>query len=87
MRILSLVHGQLVGPELFAAVAAEEGHDHDEWSVPDEPAPPRPLEDYDAIFVFGGRMNVDQEEEHPWLTDEVALVADLVAREVPLLGV
>ena len=87
MRILSLVHGSLVGPELFGEVAAGEGHELDEWSVPDEPAPPRPVEDYDAIFVFGGRMNVDQEEQHPWLTGEVALVADLVEREVPLLGV
>jgi GMP synthase-like glutamine amidotransferase len=87
MRILSLVHGPLVRSELFGEVAAGEGHELDEWSVVDRQAPPRPVEDYDAVFVFGGHMNVDQEEQHPWLPAEVELVADLVARQVPLLGV
>jgi GMP synthase (glutamine-hydrolysing) len=87
MRILSLVHGPLVRPELFGDVAVGDGHEHDEWSVVDEPEPPRPLDAYDAVFVFGGHMNVDQEDEHPWLTRETELVRELVEREFPLLGV
>jgi GMP synthase-like glutamine amidotransferase len=87
MRILSLVHGPLVRPELFGDVARAEGHELDEWSVADESAPPRPVEEYDSVFVFGGHMNVDEESEHPWLRGEDELVRRLVARNVPLLGV
>jgi GMP synthase-like glutamine amidotransferase len=32
-------------------------------------------------------MNVDEEDEHPWLHDEDELIRTLVARNVPLLGV
>jgi GMP synthase-like glutamine amidotransferase len=87
MRILSLVHGPLVRSELFGEVARADGHEVDEWSVADESAPPRPVEEYDAVFVFGGQMNVDEESEHPWLRREDELVRGLVARSVPLLGV
>jgi GMP synthase (glutamine-hydrolysing) len=87
MRILSLVHGPLVRSELFGDVVRGEGHQLDEWSVLDEPAPPRALENYDAVLVFGGQMNVDQEDEHPWLHGEDELFRGLVARDVPLLGV
>jgi GMP synthase (glutamine-hydrolysing) len=87
MRILSLVHGPLVRSELFGDVARADGHEVDEWSVADEVAPLRPVEEYDAVFVFGGQMNVDEESEHPWLRGEDELVRALVARRVPLLGV
>jgi GMP synthase (glutamine-hydrolysing) len=87
MRILSLVHGPLVRSEFFGDVVRSERHQLDEWSVLDEPAPPRALEEYDAVFVFGGQMNVDQEDEHPWLHGEDELLRGLVARDVPLLGV
>jgi GMP synthase (glutamine-hydrolysing) len=87
MRILSVVHGPLVRSEFFGDVVAEDGHELDEWSVVDAAAPPRPLDEYDAVLVFGGQMNVDQEDEHPWLLGETDLIRGLLAREVPLLGV
>src|SRR4051794_35658786 len=87
MRLLSIVHGPLVRAELFGDVAREDGHELDEWSMVHEPAPPRPIEEYDAVLVFGGQMNVDQEDEHPWLRGEDELVRGLLERDVPLLGV
>jgi GMP synthase (glutamine-hydrolysing) len=87
MRILSLVHGPLIRSEFFGDVVREDGHEHDEWSVVDESAPPRPVEEYDAVLVFGGQMNVDEEDDHPWLRGEDELIRRLVAREMPLLGV
>jgi GMP synthase (glutamine-hydrolysing) len=87
MRILSLTHGPLVRSESFADVAREDGHTLEEWSVVDDAEPPRPLEAYDAFFVFGGHMNVDQEDEHPWLVMEDELIRELVARRAPLFGV
>jgi len=87
MRVLTLTHGPLVGAELFADVTVDEGHELDEWSLVDAPRPPRPVDEYDAVLVFGGAMNVDQEREHPWLVDEDAIIRKLVARRVPLFGV
>jgi GMP synthase (glutamine-hydrolysing) len=87
MRVLSVVHGPLVRAELFGDVIVEEGHRLDEWSIVDVASPPRPLDAYEAVFVFGGHMNVDQEVEHPWLPAEVEVVQGLLAREVPVLGV
>src|SRR5262249_50201575 len=41
---------------------------------------------YDAVLTLGGGMNVDEEDRHPWLADERALLEELIARGVPLLG-
>jgi GMP synthase (glutamine-hydrolysing) len=87
MRILSVVHGSDVGSELYGDVARDDGHVLEEWSIVDEAGPPRAVDDYDAVLVFGGQMNVDQEDAHPWLRDEDELVRSLVDRGVPLLGV
>jgi GMP synthase (glutamine-hydrolysing) len=87
MRILSLVHGPLVRSELFGDVVRADGHSLEEWSVELGASPPRVLDQYDAFFVFGGHMNVDQESEHPWLRTETSLIAGLVQRSAPLLGV
>jgi GMP synthase (glutamine-hydrolysing) len=38
-------------------------------------------------MVFGGAMNVDDEDEHLWLRPEKEILAGLVAAERPLLGV
>jgi GMP synthase (glutamine-hydrolysing) len=87
MRILSLVHGADVRSEFFGDVVGADGHELDEWSPVDDPAPPRHLDEYDAVLVFGGQMNVDQEDVHPWLREEDELIRTLVARRMPLLGV
>jgi len=87
MRVLSMVHGPEVRAELFGDVTLEQGHELDEWSLVDDPAPPAPPEEYDAVFVFGGAMNVDDDEEHPWLVDEQDVIRRLVSRRVPLFGV
>jgi GMP synthase-like glutamine amidotransferase len=41
---------------------------------------------YDAVLVLGGAMNVDEGERHGWIAEEEALLRELLAREVPLLG-
>ena len=42
---------------------------------------------YDAVLVFGGAMHADQEDRHPWLRGEKALLRELLERGVPMLGV
>jgi GMP synthase (glutamine-hydrolysing) len=87
MRVLSIVHGPRVRAEVFGDVVLAEGHSLEEWSVVSEPAPPRPVDEYDAVFVFGGHMNVDEERKHQWLLREDDLIRSLVERRVPLFGV
>ena len=87
MRLLSVVHGKNVRGEVFDDVLRADGHEVDEWWIVSDDEPPRPLQEYDAVLVFGGAMNVDQEDEHPWLRREDEFVRGLVERAVPTLGV
>jgi GMP synthase-like glutamine amidotransferase len=85
VRILSLTHGPLVRPELFGDVARDEGHELVEWEIASQGVPPS--NDYDAVMVFGGRQNVGEELQHPWLNDEYELLRGWIDAETPLLGV
>ena len=87
MNVLSVVHGFDARTELFAPVVSEAGHHLDEWSFSWNTAPPRPLETYDAVLVFGGAMHADQDAWHPWLRDEAIWLQGLLARGVPTLGI
>ncbi len=53
----------------------------------DEGEPIPPLEDYDALWVMGGPMNVWDEAEHPWLVAEKQAIARWVRDlKKPYLG-
>jgi GMP synthase-like glutamine amidotransferase len=85
MRVLAVTHGPRVRPELFADVIREAGHELVEWELPTQGPPPP--DGFDAVLVFGGRMNVGEEDEHPWLNDEYDLLRGWVADEKPLFCV
>ena len=87
MHVLSVIHGTDARAELFAPAIAEAGHELDEWSFGWGMPPPRPLDSYDAVFVFGGAMHADQDEHHPWLREETMWLQQLLARHRPVLGV
>jgi len=84
VRVLALTHGPLVRSELFGDVVREQGHELVEWELPTQGPPP---DGFDAVMVFGGRMNVGEEADNPWLEDEYELLRGWVAEETPLLGV
>ena len=87
MNVLSLVHGEDVGSELFGPLVPEAGHRLEEWGFGWESPPERPLDSYDAYIVLGGAMHVDQERLHPWLREEKAWLSKLLERRAPVLGV
>ena len=87
MQVLSVIHGDEARAELFAPVVEEAGHRLDEWSFAWGTPPPRPLDSYDAVLVFGGAMHADQDDTHPWLAPETAWLEQLLARKTPVLGV
>ncbi|MFN2469906.1 MAG: type 1 glutamine amidotransferase [Gaiellaceae bacterium] len=84
MRVVTVVHGENVGPSLFGDVVREHGHSLDTWT----PFSGEPFQDgADAVLIFGGRMHVSQRDEYPWLLDEHAVMRRLVGGEVPVLGI
>ena len=84
MRVLAIVHQRDAGPGVFAEAVASRGARLEEWHPPEAPVP---TVDHDAVIVLGGAVNADQDERHPWLSREKALLERLVQRGVPLLGV
>jgi GMP synthase-like glutamine amidotransferase len=87
MEFLSVIHGGEVRAGVFADPVQQRGHELTEWAAPSGTAPPRPIEHYEAVFVFGGSMHADQEDEHEWLRNEDALIRRLLELETPVLGV
>jgi GMP synthase (glutamine-hydrolysing) len=86
VRVLSLIHQDDAPTGTFADAVRERGGELTEWNLA-RGAPPEPPEAFDAVFIFGGGVQVDQEDQHPWLQDEDDLIKSLLAAEVPLLGV
>lgn len=85
MRALAIVHQPDAGPGVFAEAMLSRKVELDQWLIADGPPPADPLE-YDAVLTFGGAMHADQEAEHAWLAEEKSLLAELIDRRVPLLG-
>ncbi len=85
--MLSILHGEDAGTELFAPLVAEAGHLLDEWSFGWGTPPPQPLERYHAVLVLGGGMHPDQDDVHPWLRDELDSLRVLLERRTPTLGI
>jgi GMP synthase-like glutamine amidotransferase len=87
MRILSVLHPGGGHSGLLRAAAAAGGHDLVEWSPgAGEQLPGMPPE-FDGIVVFGGGMNVVDQERLPWLTGEIELLRDALAEGTPVLGI
>jgi GMP synthase-like glutamine amidotransferase len=45
------------------------------------------LDDADALLVFGGPMNVDEEAQYPWLRRETEMIREAALGGKPILGV
>jgi GMP synthase (glutamine-hydrolysing) len=86
MRVLALVHQDDAPPGTFGEVVRERGDELVVGSfVPGAGDPPSGPAD--AVMIFGGSMQVDQDDRHPWLAPERDYVRDLIERDVPTLGV
>lgn len=71
---------------MFADAVEAAGGRLDTWE-PWAGPPVRPPAAYDAVLTFGGSMHPDQGADHAWMDTERGLLAELVRREVPTLGV
>lgn len=50
-------------------------------------AEPPPLDAVSGVIAFGGTVNVDQTDRHPYLATVRELVREAVEREIPYLGI
>ena len=87
MHVLAVIHGDKVRAGVFGDVAAERGHEVEEWSLAWDTPLPRPLDAYDAVMVFGGAMHADQDDRHPWLREENLFLQRVLDLHLPVLGV
>jgi GMP synthase-like glutamine amidotransferase len=81
LRVLSLIHQEDAAAGVFADVI----DDLDEASFALGRPPSR--DGYDATLVFGGEVNVDEEDQHPWMREEKRYIRELVDAGHPVLGV
>ena len=87
MRLLVFQHIDCEHPGQLREYLRADGID---WTAVelDEGEPIPPLEDYDALWVMGGPMDVWDVEEHPWLIPEKQVIRHWVCElERPFLGV
>lgn len=85
--VLVLQHHPVETPGVFLDVLAERGlAARTVRSDLGEPVPAEPSA-FAALVVMGGPMGVYEEDRHPWIRDEVRLLAGAVDRDVPTLGV
>src|SRR5262245_30159245 len=87
MRALAIVYQRDAGAGVFGDAISARGVELDTWLRAEADAPPSDPGAYDAVFSFGGAMHADQEDRHPWLRSDKALLAGLLDDGVPLLGV
>lgn len=86
MRWQCVQHVPFEGPAHLAAWARARGHELTCTQVWTGAPFPR-LDDFDALFVLGGPMNVDEEDRYPWLKAEKALLGEAIAAGRPLVGI
>jgi GMP synthase-like glutamine amidotransferase len=87
MRVLALIHEPPPCAGVFAEVAASRGDEVEEWSLASGKPPSHPLDEYGAVWLFGGVVNTHEEDDHPWLREENLLIRSFLERGTPMLGV
>jgi GMP synthase (glutamine-hydrolysing) len=87
VRTLAISHQRDAGPGVFEEAIEAAGHKLDLWQIAESDRPPADPFGYDAVITFGGAMHADQTGDHAWLPAETQLLARLLDRGVPLLGV
>lgn len=86
MKILVIQHSFTETPGIFSNFLRQDGHDLVTVHMHEGETPPH-LDDFDALWVMGGPMDVWEEEKYPWLRDEKKFIREAVEdRGMPYLG-
>jgi GMP synthase (glutamine-hydrolysing) len=87
MRAIAVVHQGDAGLGVFASVLSARSDDLEVWRPDRGEAAPADIGRYDAMLVLGGAMHVDEENRHPWLTAEKAVLRRTLDEGLPALGI
>jgi len=86
MRILVLQHVKEEHPGIFRKFLKEDGHEWVPFHLQEETTLPN-IENFDALWVMGGPMDVWEEDIYPWLKEEKKFIQDAVVEKgIPYLG-
>lgn len=86
MHFLVFQHIEVEHPGIFRDFMRQDGISWDTVELDEGDNIPG-LEDYDALIVMGGPMDVWEENEHPWLvTEKQAIRQAIVELNMPYLG-
>jgi GMP synthase-like glutamine amidotransferase len=85
-RILVFKHMPSQNPGIFRQFASDYNVEFSEIDLHAGDAIPD-LAPYDGLWAMGGSMNVWEQDEFPWLIDEIDVIADVVSRKMPFLGI
>ena len=86
MKILVLQHEPVEHPGIFRDFLAEDGHEYVAVELDHGEKIPE-LDEFDALWVLGGPMDVWETQKYPWLVTEKAVIRDAVfERGMPFLG-
>jgi GMP synthase (glutamine-hydrolysing) len=87
VRALAIVHEDDTGPGVFIEAAAASGWELEQWRIAaGERCPDDPFA-YDAAVSCGGSMHAHEHDRFAWLRQEEALLGELTAAGLPVLGV
>ena len=85
MKFLVFQHIACEHPGIFRELMRDDGVSWDAIEL-DENEPIPELDQYDAMMVMGGPMDVWQTAQHPWLNAEIAAIKKWIAADRPYLG-
>jgi GMP synthase-like glutamine amidotransferase len=85
-NICVLKHFWCEGPGAFDDALRQAGHRLVTVNLYEGESVPQ-AGDYDAWLIMGGPMNVDEVDQHPYLLPERRLIAELIRRDRPMLGI
>ena len=86
MRILILQHAKVEHPGYFRELLDEDGHQCTTIHLNEGQDLP-PIDNFEALWVLGGPMDVWEESKYPWLVGEKNFIKEAVVNKgVPYLG-
>jgi GMP synthase (glutamine-hydrolysing) len=85
--VLAIIHQENAGPGYFISAVAGQRLALEVANYAEGRRPRLPLGEYSAIAIFGGTLQVDEEDRYPWLIEEKRAVAEALEHRVPLLGI
>ena len=85
--IIFIKHIDIEGPETLGVHFAQAGYEIVTCDLHRGGKLPQDISRVDAVVPLGGPMNVYEEDKYPFLKDEDVFLKQVLARNIPALGI